>query len=58
MDIKPVTVMSTNTQPTAAGTVLHTQKNGLRTSVPYPEAILSYNTNMSGVDRGDQFRGY
>ena len=34
------------------------QRDGTRISVPCPEAVLSYNTNMGGVDRGDQLRGY
>ena len=58
MDNKPVTVMSTNTQPTATGSVLRRQKDGTRTAVPCPEAVISYNSNMGGVDRGDQLRGY
>ena len=47
-------VMSTNTQPSATGSVLHRQRDGSRTSVPFP---ISYNSNMGGVDRGDQLRG-
>ena len=58
MDNKPVTVMSTNTQPSATGSVLRRQRDGSRISVPCPEAILCYNSHMGGVDRGDQLRGY
>lgn len=58
MDRKVVTVMSTNTQPTASGTVLRKQQDGTQTPVPCPQAIISYNEFMGGVDRGDQFRGY
>ena len=58
MDNKLVTVMSTNTQPTATGSVLRRQRDGSRTSVPCPEAVISYNSSMGGVDRGDQLRGY
>ena len=50
--------MSTNTQPSATGSVLRRQRNGTRISVPCPESIISYNSNMGGVDRGDQLRGY
>ena len=57
-DRKVVTVLSTNTQPTATGTVLRRQKDGSRVPVPCPEAIISYNEFMGGVDRGDQLRGY
>ena len=57
-DRKVVTVLSTNTQPTATGTVLRRQKDGSRIPVPCPEAIISYNEFMGGVDRGDQLRGY
>ena len=58
MDNKLVTVISTNTQPSATGSVLHRQKDGTRTSIPCPESVISYNSNMGGVDRGDQLRGY
>ena len=58
MDNKLVTVMSTNTQPSATGSVLRRQRDGSRTSVPCPKAVISYNSNMGGVDRGDQWRGY
>ena len=58
MDNKPVTVMSTNTQPSATGSVLRRQRDCSRISVPCPEAILSYNAHMGGVDQGDQLRGY
>ena len=57
-DNKVVTVMSTTSQPSATGTVLRRQRDGTRVSVPCPEAILTYNRNMGGVDRGDQLRGY
>ena len=34
------------------------QKDGSQISVPCPQAIMSYNVYMGGVDRGDQLRGY
>ena len=58
MDRKVVSVLSTNTQPTATGTVLRKQRDGTRIPVPCPQAIISYNEFMGGVDRGDQVRGY
>ena len=50
--------MSTTSQPETTGTVLRRQRDGTRVSVPCLEAIISYNQNMGGVDRGDQLRGY
>ena len=50
--------MSTTSQPSATGTVLRCQKDGTRISVPCPEAIITYNQDMGGVDRGDQLHGY
>ena len=57
-DTKVVTVMSTNTQPSAIGTVLRRQRDGSCIPVPCPESIIDYNRYMGGVDRGDQLRGY
>ena len=57
-DNKVVMVMSTNTQPSATGTVLRRQRDGSRIPVPCPESIIDYNWYMGGVDRGDQLRGY
>ena len=58
MDNKVVTVMSTTSQPSAAGSVLRRQKDGTRIPVPCPESIITYNRYIGGVDRGDQLRGY
>ena len=57
-DCKVVTVLSNNTQPTDNGAVLRKQQDGTRISVPCPQAIISYNEFMGGVDQGDQLRGY
>ncbi len=50
--------MSTNTQPSAQGTVLRRQMDGTRVPIPCPELIITYNQSMGGVDCGDQLRGY
>ena len=50
--------MSTCCQPTEQGTVLRRQRDGSRVNFPCPAAVISYNTYMGGVDRGDQLRGY
>ena len=57
-DNKIVTVMSTNTQPTATGTVQRKKHDGTRITLRCPESIILYNKHMGGVDRGDQLRGY
>ncbi len=57
-DRKVVMVLSTNTQPSAKGTVLRWLKDRTRASLPCPESIVTYNQSMGGVDRGDQVRGY
>ena len=58
LDNKVVITLSTNSQPSATGTVLRRQRNGTHIPVPCPESIISYNEHMGGVDRGDQLRGY
>ena len=51
-------MISSCTQPTATGTVLRRQRDGTRISVPCPQSIISCNSYMGGVDRGDQLCGY
>ena len=58
MDNKVVSVMSTNSQPSATGSVMRRKKDGSRVPVPCPESITLYNRSMGGVDLGDQLRGY
>ena len=57
-DNKVFIVMSTCRQPNEHGSVLRRQRDGTRISLPCPAAVVSYNTYMGGVDRGDQLRGY
>ena len=57
-DNKVFIVMSTCCQPTEVGTALRRQRDGIRITLPCPDAIVSYNAYMGGVDRGDQLRGY
>ncbi len=51
-------VMSTGCNTSKDGTVLRRQKDGSRTEVSCPVAVVEYNKYMGGVDRGDQLRGY
>jgi len=57
LDRKMVMVMSTNSQP-SMGTMLHRKADGSRQQIPCPQAIMSYNQHMGGVDFGDQLQGY
>ena len=47
--------MSTNSQPSATGTVLRRKKDGSRVPVPCPESVILY---MGAVDHSDQLCGY
>ena len=58
MDRKVVMVMSTNTQPSAQGSIPRRERDHSRTPIPCPESIIKYNKYMGGVDLGDQLRGY
>ena len=57
-DTKVVTMLSTNSQPTANHKVLRRKKDGSRVDVQCPDAIVQYNKYMGGVDRNDQLRKY
>lgn len=57
-DKKPVTMLSTLSHPTNTVTFQRRKKDGTRIEVTCPSAVKLYNLNMSGVDKGDQMRGY
>ena len=57
MDNKVVTAMWTGYCSNKT-TVQRVEKTGSKITVQCPAGIASYNTNMGGVDRGDQLRGY
>ena len=57
LDNQPVTMLSSNCQPEMTA-VQRKQKDGTRIQVSCPKSVVSYNTYMSGVDRGDQLRQY
>ena len=57
-DTKVVTMLSTNSQPTANHQVLRRKKDGSQVHVQSPDAIVKYNKYMGGVDRNDQLRKY
>lgn len=58
MDNKVVSILSTNTQPAACGTVGRKQQNGQRIDVPCPIPIMAYTENMGGVNWNDQLCQY
>ena len=57
-DKKDVTLLSTMTSPDSVTTVQRRQRDGTITDVACPEVVPVYNRYMSGVDKGDQLRGY
>ena len=58
VDNKVVTVMSTNSQPSATGTVPRRKKDGSRVPVPCPESVILYNKWIGAVDHDDQLGSY
>ena len=57
-DNRPVTMISTNCDPTETTTVKRRQKDGTTSIVPCPTSVHLYNKYMGGVDHNDQLRGY
>jgi len=57
-DNRPVTVISTNCDPTVSTSVVRRNKDGTSRSVSCPNSIYLYNKYMGGVDHNDQLRGY
>ena len=55
-DTKPVSMLSTNWDPTDTVKVNRKRKDGSRIEVNCPNVVDTYNKNMGGVDRGDQYR--
>ena len=58
LDNDLVTMLSTNAQPGEVKTVRRKQSDGKLVDIQCPASVLSYNTYMGGVDRGDQLRQY
>ena len=52
LDRKAVSMMSSNTQPSAVGTVLRRQVDITRSAITCPQNIILYNKYMGGMDRG------
>lgn len=57
-DSRPVTLIATNSDPTAEETVKRKKKNGTSITVKCPTSVAMYGHYMGGVDRNDQLRGY
>ena len=51
-------MMSSNTQPSAVGTVLQRQVDITRSAIPCPQNIILYNKYLGEADRMDQVRGF
>ena len=57
-DKRQVSMLSTFTKPDVTTSVTRRQRDGSHISISIPEAVSVYNSNMAGVDRGDQLRKY
>ena len=51
-------VLSTITDADSCNPITRKEKDGTHTTLQCPTAIVIYNNNMAGVDRGDQVRRY
>ena len=58
LDNNVVTLLSDNVQPGKTEIIRRKQKDGKHLDVPCPLEVISYNSYMGGVDRGDQLRQY
>ena len=57
-DTKPISCASTNSKPEETKDIKRRLKDGTTMTIKCPDSIVSYNSNMGGVDRNDQLRGY
>ena len=56
-DNRPVTLISTDSDPTTTSSVQRKKRDGTSTSYSCPNSLALYKQYMGGVDRNDQLRG-
>lgn len=57
-DKHQVCTLSTIHNPAETAPIRRKEKDGTQTTLRCPTAIISYNQNMAGVDKGDQLQRY